>query len=105
MGECVDIKSEGAIATVVMHRKGNNSIAEDLMQELAAAFTELGHDPTVRVIVLASEYEKYFSVGADLAAVGTIDRSAADATEQIATFMKRMNSRYGAIEKCPKPVT
>jgi enoyl-CoA hydratase/carnithine racemase len=104
MGECVDVKRDGAIARVVMHRKGINAIAADLMQELGAAFTELGDDPDVRVVVLASEYEKYFSVGADLTQLGTIDRSAPDAGDQIATFMKGMNEHYSAIERCPKPV-
>ncbi len=104
MGECVDITREGAIARVVMHRKGNNSIAEDLMGELAAAFNELGDDASVRVVVLASDYEKYFSVGADLTALGSIDRSAPDAADQIGGFMKRMNGHFAAIERCPKPV-
>jgi enoyl-CoA hydratase len=104
MGECVDVKRDGAIARVVMHRKGLNAIASDLMEELGAAFTELGEDPEVRVIVLASEYEKYFSVGADLTVLGTIDRSAPDAADQIAAVMKRMNEHYNAIERCPKPV-
>jgi enoyl-CoA hydratase len=102
--EFVDIKRDGAIARVVMHRNGNNGIAEDLMSELAAAFAELGADPAVRAIVLASEYEKYFSVGADLTMLAGIDREASDATEQIAGFMTRMNSHFSAIESCPKPV-
>jgi enoyl-CoA hydratase len=104
MGECIDIKRDGAIARVVMHRKGNNAIAEDLMEELAASFKELGEDPSVRVIVLASEYEKYFSVGADLTSMATIDRSAPDAPDQIAAVMNRNQERFSAIEKCPKPV-
>jgi enoyl-CoA hydratase/carnithine racemase len=104
MGECVDLKRDGPIARVVMHRKGNNAIAEDLMQELAAAFHELGADPAVRVVVLASEYEKYFSVGADLTMLGSIDRSAPDAVEQIGGLMTRMNERFSTIERCPKPV-
>jgi enoyl-CoA hydratase/carnithine racemase len=104
MGECVDVKRDGAIARVVMHRKGNNAIAEDLMKELAAAFKELGQDPTVRVVVLASEYEKYFSVGADLTVLGSIDRTAPDAIDQIAAFITRMNSHFSTIERCPKPV-
>jgi enoyl-CoA hydratase len=104
MGECVDVTRDGAIARVVMHRKGINAIASDLMEELATAFTELGDDPDVRVVVLASEYEKYFSVGADLTVLGTIDRSAPDAADQIAAFMKRTNEHYNAIERCPKPV-
>jgi len=104
MGICVDVTRDGSVARVVMHRKGNNSIAEDLMQELSAAFTDLGQDTSVRAIVLASEYEKYFSVGADLTALGSIDRDAPDAVDQIAAFMKRMNAHYSTIERCPKPV-
>jgi enoyl-CoA hydratase/carnithine racemase len=104
MGECVDVKREGTVARVVMHRKGNNSIAEDLMAELAAAFNELGDDPSVRAIVLASEYEKYFSVGADLTALASIDRNAPDAADDIGAFMKRMNVHFSTVERCPKPV-
>ena len=104
MGECVDVRRDGGIARVVMHRKGNNSIAEDLMSELAAAFDELGKDPSVRVVVLASEYEKYFSVGADLTSLMGVDRESADAPRQIADFMTRMNAHFSAIERCPKPV-
>ncbi len=73
-------------------------------KDLAAAFTILGDDPEARVIVLASDYEKYFSVGADLTALGAIDRQAPDATDQIAAFMKRMNAHFATIESCPKPV-
>ena len=104
MSELIDVQREGAVARVVMHRKGNNSIAEDLMGELAAAFDELGKDPSVRAVVLASGYEKYFSVGADLTSLAGIDREAPDASDQIALFMRRMNHQFAAIERCPKPV-
>jgi enoyl-CoA hydratase len=104
MGDLVDVKREGAIARVVMHRNGLNAIAEDLMQELASAFNELGDDASVRVVVLASEYEKYFSVGADLGVLGSVDRSSPGAAEQVGAFMKRMNDHFSAIEHCPKPV-
>jgi enoyl-CoA hydratase/carnithine racemase len=104
VSELIDVQREGAVARVVMHRKGNNSIAEDLMGELAAAFDELGKDPSVRAVVLASGYEKYFSVGADLTSLAGIDREAPDASDQIALFMRRMNHQFAAIERCPKPV-
>ncbi|HXN78707.1 MAG TPA: enoyl-CoA hydratase/isomerase family protein [Candidatus Dormibacteraeota bacterium] len=104
MGEFVDIRRDGAVARVVMHRNGLNAIAEELMEELAAAFKEVGDDPAMRVVVLASDYEKYFSVGADLGMLGSIDRSAPDAADQIGAFMKRMNDHFSAIERCPKPV-
>src|SRR5947207_2049941 len=104
MGDLVDVRRVGAVARVVMDRKGNNAIAEDLMEELAVAFNELGADPGVRVAVLASDYEKYFSVGADLTSLADVDRDAPDATDQIALFMRRMNHHFNAIERCPKPV-
>jgi enoyl-CoA hydratase len=104
MGEFVDVRREGPVARVVMHRNGLNAIAVDLMEELGVAFTELGRDDEVRVVVLASEYPKYFSVGADLTQLGTLDRTSPDAAEQIASFMKRANEHYNTIERCPKPV-
>ncbi len=104
MAELIDVTRDGAIARVVMHRNGLNAIAEDLMAELAQAFTDLGADPSVRVVVLASEYDKYFSVGADLTALAGVDREAPDAPEQIAAFMGRMNEHFAAVERCPKPV-
>jgi enoyl-CoA hydratase/carnithine racemase len=104
MSELLDVRRDGAIARVVMHRKGNNAIAEDIMQELAAAFKELGDDASVRVVVLASEYEKYFSVGADLTSLVGVDREAGDAAEQIAGVMQRLNAHFTAIEQCRKPV-
>ena len=104
MGEFVDVDREGAVARVVMHRNGLNAIAEELMEEVASAFNEVGADPAVRVVVLASGYEKYFSVGADLGMLGSIDRTAPDAADQVGAFMKRMNGYFSAIERCPKPV-
>jgi enoyl-CoA hydratase/carnithine racemase len=104
MSELIDVERDGAVARVVMHRNKINAIAEDLMSELGAAFKELGADASVRAVVLASGYEKYFSVGADLTAMAGIDRSADDAAEQIKAFMKRVNKHYDAIEHCPKPV-
>jgi enoyl-CoA hydratase/carnithine racemase len=105
MGATVDVKREGRRATVVMHRSGNNSIGQDLLDELEAAFTDLAADPEVRVVVLASEYEKYFSVGADLMSLGgSIDRSADNAEQQYADMGGRLNGAFFAIESCPKPV-
>lgn len=105
MGEFVDVKREGAVARVVMHRGGNNAVSEDIIVELAKAFDELGSDTSVRAVVLASEYEKYFSVGMDLtAALQGFERDSPSAMEQIASFMKRINQHMNSIERCPKPV-
>jgi enoyl-CoA hydratase/carnithine racemase len=104
MGELVDIVREGPVARVVMHRNGNNAIAADLTGELRTAFGELGTDPDCRVIVLQSGYERYFSVGADLGAMGGLDRSAGDAEDRILELMGETTSGFDAIEACPKPV-
>ena len=104
MGECLDVRREGAIATVVMHRKGNNGIAADLMEELSVAFDELGDDDTVRVVILASEYERYFCVGADLTAMGGIDRDGPGAEDRIAEMTLSLQRGFNAIEACLKPV-
>ena len=104
MPELIDVERQGPVARVVMHRNKINAIAEDLLSELGAAFTELGHDPSVRVVVLASAYEKYFSVGADLTAMTAFDRSAPEFVDQVKTLMLRLNAHYNAIERCPKPV-
>jgi enoyl-CoA hydratase/carnithine racemase len=104
VGELVNVLREGPVARVVMHRAGNNSIAPDLMGELQATFGELGSDPECRVIVLQSEYERYFSVGADLGAMGGMDRSAPNAEDQITEMVKGTSAAFSAIAACPKPV-
>ena len=104
MGETLDVRRAGGVASVVMHRKGNNSIAADLVGELRAAFAELSRDASVRVVVLQSEYEKYFSVGADLGEMGAIDRDAPDAEDRITETMLNLGSGFAEIERCPKPV-
>jgi enoyl-CoA hydratase len=104
MSELVDVRREGGVATVVMHRGGNNSIAEDLTRDLGAVFTELGADQEVRVVVLASEYERYFSVGADLTTMGGVDRSREGAEDQVAAMIGRVRWGFDAIAACPRPV-
>jgi enoyl-CoA hydratase/carnithine racemase len=104
MGELVSVAREGGIARVVMARGGNNAIAADLMEELRAAFTDLGRDPDCRVVVLQSAYDRYFSVGADLGAMGGLDRSAPGAEEEILRTMRGTAAGFAAIESCPKPV-
>lgn len=103
MGDVTDVLREGPVARVLMHRLGNNAIAQDLTDELARAFDELGADEEVRVVVLQSAYDRYFSVGADLTAMAGIDRTAADAAEQIGGFIRRSRRGFEAIARCPKP--
>jgi enoyl-CoA hydratase len=85
---------EGRIGTITLSRKGNNSIAPDLGDALVAALDELEQDAEVRVVVIRSAYEKYFSVGADLGNLGSVDRSDPAAME------KAMRDSVGYLQKC-----
>src|SRR5919198_6511835 len=104
MGACVDVQRDGTVATVVMHRERNNAIAEDLLTELREAFETLGADPEVRAIVLASGFDRYFSVGADLGAMAGVDRTAPDAQDQVLAMVRRNRDAFHAIASCPRPV-
>jgi enoyl-CoA hydratase/carnithine racemase len=104
MGELVEVRREGPVARVVMARDGHNAIAPDLMGELQQAFEELGTDPGCRVVVLQSAYDRYFSVGADLGAMGGMDRTAPDAEDQVFEMVRQSGRGFSAIEACPKPV-
>ncbi len=104
MSANVDVVREGPVAQVRMHRGGLNAIAADLTDELAEAFTAVGADPRVRAVVLASDSERAFSVGADLTGMAAIDRSAPDAHAQVIAFLGRVHRGYQAIAACPKPV-
>ena len=104
MLETLTVRRGGGVATVVMHRGGNNAIASDLATELESAFGELGSDPEVRAVVVASQYEKYFSVGADLTTMAAIDRDAPEAEDQIVAMVESLVAGFNAIEACPKPV-
>jgi enoyl-CoA hydratase/carnithine racemase len=104
MGANVDVVREGPVAQVRMHRGGLNAIAAELTDELAEAFTAAGSDPQVRSVVLASDSDRAFSVGADLTGMAAIDRSAPDAHAQVVAFLGRVHRGYQAIANCPKPV-
>lgn len=104
MPETLDIETTDGIATVTMHRGGNNAIASDLAGDLKAAFEQLAVDARVRVVVLRSAYEKYFSVGADLGSLAQVDRDAPDAVDQVMARVRPFLEAFAAIEGCPKPV-
>ena len=98
--ETLEIIQDDAIATVWMNRPAfHNAFNETLINELTQAFSQLGQDDSVRVIVLAGR-GKSFSAGADLdwmkrAAGYTIEQNRADA-DKLATMLK-------TIYRCPKP--
>lgn len=86
---------EGHVGTITLTRKGNNSIAADLGDALVKALDELEADPEVRVLVLRSGYEKYFSVGADLTAMmSSVDQGDKEGMK------KALSDGVGYLQKC-----
>lgn len=64
--QTLEVEIGDSVATIWMNRaEAHNAFNETLIQELTNAFERLGHDPAVRVIVLAGR-GKSFSAGADL---------------------------------------
>jgi methylglutaconyl-CoA hydratase len=96
----LDIRHEGAIATVTLDRpEVRNAFNDELIARLAQAFAELGPRPDVRCIVLAANGPA-FCAGADLnwmrrMADYTRGENLADAG-QLAAMLR-------AIFECPKP--
>jgi enoyl-CoA hydratase/carnithine racemase len=96
---------EGRIGTITLARKGNNSIAGDLVEGITAALDELEADPEVRVIVVRSAYEKYFSVGADLTELGGADRSDPAAMKKLLLdTIRKTQAGFTRLERSPKVV-
>jgi enoyl-CoA hydratase len=96
---------EGRVGTITLARKGNNSIAPDLGTALVEALEELERDPEVRVIVIRSAYEKYFSVGADLTELGGADRSDPAAMEEVLLkTIRYIQACFTRLERSPKVV-
>jgi enoyl-CoA hydratase len=101
----VTASKDGRIGTITLSRKGNNSIAGDLGDGLVAALDELESDPEVRVIVVRSAYEKYFSVGADLTELGGADRSDPAAMEEaLLKTIRYLQACFTRLERSPRVV-
>jgi enoyl-CoA hydratase/carnithine racemase len=63
----LDRSDDGHVAQLVLDRPDAlNAVSTDLAAAIAAATTELAHDPVVRCVVLRSSQDRAFCVGADL---------------------------------------
>jgi enoyl-CoA hydratase/carnithine racemase len=60
------LDTAGSLATITLNRPPVNSYNEELMLALGDAIDAAERDPAVRVIILASALERFFSAGADL---------------------------------------
>jgi methylglutaconyl-CoA hydratase len=101
MAEHLRITRKGPVTTITMARpEVHNAFNEALIAELHAAFTDLGRDGSVRVIVLAGE-GKSFSAGADLDWMRRMSQASEAENRTDAELLAAM---LRAVAECPKPV-
>ena len=95
------ISRAGAVATVALNRPDvRNAFDDVLIGELTAAFSELGADPAIRVVVLTGE-GPVFCAGAD---VNWMKRSISYTQEQNKADALRMSAMFRTIDEGPKAV-
>ena len=101
MPETLRIEKAGPRADVVLARpKVRNAFNEHVIRELTEAFTALGADGAVRVVVIRGE-GKVFSAGADL---DWMRRMAAASREDNLRDAEGMAGMFRALGECPKYV-
>jgi len=99
--DLVRVEHEGARARVVLARPAvRNAFNAELIARLRDAFTALGDDPSVRVVVLQGE-GKVFCGGADINWM----RGALELDEDTnVRDAEAMSDMYRTIDRCPKAV-
>jgi enoyl-CoA hydratase/carnithine racemase len=71
--EHVRVGREGPVGWLEFNRPPRNAFHQAMVAETLAALADLGGDPAVRVVVLASALPDWFSVGAELAVFAALD--------------------------------
>ena len=71
----LNVKDQGPVAWIEYDNPPRNAVNWELLEELPAAIKSCTVNPNVRVIVIASGIQKYFSVGADLSLFDGIDQN------------------------------
>lgn len=98
--QTLEIEAHDGVATVWMNRAdAHNAFNETLIDELTRAFEALGHDPVVRVVVLAGR-GKSFSAGADLE---WMKRAAGYSQEENRRDARKLAKMYATIHRLSKP--
>jgi enoyl-CoA hydratase/carnithine racemase len=85
----------GGIATITLNHPPANTLSISVLQELDAAFGEIEKDQTVRAVLLTGSGERFFSGGADIKELATLDAGEQSVRGQL--LLRR-------IEMLPKPV-
>jgi enoyl-CoA hydratase len=95
----IDISRDGAIATVTVNRPERlNAMAAADLAEFAAVFRKIGHDASIRVVILTGAGDRSFVAGADIAEMANLTG------DQAMQFGRLGHAASGAIEHLPQPV-
>jgi enoyl-CoA hydratase len=95
----IDVTRDGAIATVTVNAPQRlNALSTDLLEELAAAFREIGEDDGVRAVIFTGAGDRAFIAGANIKEMATKSRDDALA------FARLGHAVASAIESLPQPV-
>jgi enoyl-CoA hydratase len=94
----IRLERTGALVTARLDKARGNAIDEPFTQELLRVAGELGADPSVRGVLLASAHPKLFSPGLDLVTLLEYDRAAME------RFMRLFAEAVWALYALPKPV-
>ena len=94
----IRLERTGGFVTVRFDKARGNAIDEPFTQELLETAKQLGSDPGVRGILLASAHPKLFSPGLDLVTLLEYDRPAME------RFMRLFAEAVWALYALPKPV-
>ena len=98
--QTLEVEIRDSVATIWMNRAdAHNAFNETLIQELTSAFEMLGHDPAVRVIVLAGR-GKSFSAGADLE---WMKRASGYSDEENRRDARKLAKMFVTIHRLSKP--
>lgn len=99
--DCILVEQRDAVAAVTLNRPDKrNALSPALVQELYTAFTALGADDSVRVVVLQGN-GKAFCAGADLAYLQQLSEFSVLENMADSQLLQEM---LHTIYTCPKPV-
>jgi enoyl-CoA hydratase len=94
----IRLERTGALVTARFDKARGNAIDEPFTQELLDVAKQLGADPGVRGVLLASAHPKLFSPGLDLVTLVEYDRPAME------RFMRLFAEAVWALYALPRPV-
>src|SRR5919202_2589105 len=93
---CVRFESDGAVGTIVLDNPPANSYDIDVVRELADAIGAASDAADVRVVVLRSASERFFSAGAD------VKRFLAGDADANMDMVRLAHEALGSIARSPK---